>query len=382
MRVFSSIKGSDINPAAAASNGARLLKDFLTYAEHKNLDSHPISALSDTDPTFEREVLQELERRGIKIVPQIGVCEYRIDLGVLDDGSPGKFICGIECDGVAYHDSQTARDRDRLRQQVLEGRGWEIHRVWSTDWFKDRAGQIDRLLGLIEQSRKNAQKEFQEEKTRIDLEKARAEQDLQNILVDISDSELTGLFNNLENKVYVRPVAVPYQFANDDPVFSHQYLLNAPMTNVARALLAVVDVEAPLHIKDLTARVAAMWGQKSGSNISYRIREVAVALHEHKRLEMRGDFIWKPGGEFTIRSRRETNITTERIAPEEIREVLLQILRAAAGFTRQALVNEVRAVFGFSRTGSGLQQTIDSIIENMLAEGLIGEGSLGIALRN
>ena len=77
-------------------------------------------------------------------------------LGVLDSAAPGRFICGIECDGVAYHSSETARDRDRLRHEVLEARGWEIHRIWSTDWFKDRAGQIDRLVQAIERSKGEA----------------------------------------------------------------------------------------------------------------------------------------------------------------------------------------------------------------------------------
>lgn len=169
MRVFSSIRGDEINPAATASNGARLLKEFLTYAEHKRLDSPMISAMNDTESLFEREVLQELSNRGLNVIPQVGVCGYRIDLGVLDNESPGRFVCGIECDGVAYHSSQTARDRDRLRQQVLEGRGWDIHRIWSTDWFKDRAGQIERILNLIEESRQNAKKEYEEQKERREL---------------------------------------------------------------------------------------------------------------------------------------------------------------------------------------------------------------------
>ena len=79
-------------------------------------------------------------------MPQVGVAGYRIDLGVVDADAPGRFVCGIECDGVAYHSSETARDRDRLRQQVLEARGWTLLRVWSTDWFKDRAGQVDRIV--------------------------------------------------------------------------------------------------------------------------------------------------------------------------------------------------------------------------------------------
>jgi very-short-patch-repair endonuclease len=98
-------------------------------------------------------VLRELTAHGLTVVPQVGAAGYRIDLGVLDDAEPGRFLCGIECDGVAYHASETARDRDRLRQQVLEARGWTIHRVWSTDWFKDRPGQVERLLRLVAETR-------------------------------------------------------------------------------------------------------------------------------------------------------------------------------------------------------------------------------------
>lgn len=381
MRVFSSIRSDEINPAATSSNGARLLKEFLTYAEHKRLDSPLISALNDTESPFEREVLQELTARGLNVVPQVGVCGYRIDLGVLDIESPGRFVCGIECDGVAYHSSQTARDRDRLRQQVLEGRGWDIHRVWSTDWFKDRNGQIERLVNLIEQSRQNAKREYEEAKERIEQEKLETSKQVNDFLGEISDDEFGGLLANFERKTYVRPVAAPYQLAVDTPIYAGQQLMEAPTANVANAILSVLEVEAPLHFKDLATRVAAIWGQRTGNNITTKIKEITFALQEHKRLEIRGEFIWKPDEEFLVRSRKGTNIPAERIAREEVQEAILQVLRAGQGFTRQELVNEARGVFGFSRTGPALQQTIDSAIESLLLKGLIGEGSLGIALR-
>jgi len=56
---------------------------------------------------------------------------------------------GIECDGEAYHSAFTARDRDRLRQQILEGLGWKIHRIWSRDWIQNREGEIQRVLAVI-----------------------------------------------------------------------------------------------------------------------------------------------------------------------------------------------------------------------------------------
>ena len=382
MRVFSSIHADEINPAATASNGARLLKDFLTYAEHKRLDSPLVSALAETESPFEREVLQELTTRGLNVVPQVGVCGYRIDLGVLDsEDAPGRFVCGIECDGLSYHSSQTARDRDRLRQQVLEGRGWDIHRVWSTDWFKDRAGQIGRLLKLVEQSRETAKKDYEEEKERREQEKAETSKQLSSFLGDVSDGEVNGIFNNLERKTYVRPVAENYQFADDAPVYAGQPLLNAPTGTVAGAILEVLETESPVHIKDLTQRVAAKWGQKTGSNILTRVGQIVDALREHGRLKTRGEFVWKTSGDFRVRSRKDTNIPAERIAPEEIGEAILQVLRAGGGFTRQELINEARAVFGFSRTGPALQQAIDRAIDSLLAKDLIGEGSLGIALR-
>ena len=381
MRVFSSIHSDEINPAATTSNGARLLKDFLTYAEHKRLDSPLISALSETESPFEREVLQELTKRDLNVVPQVGVCGYRIDLGVLDVESPGRFVCGIECDGVAYHSSQTARDRDRLRQQVLEGRGWEIHRVWSTDWFKDRKGQIERLLNLIEQSKQAAKKEYEETKERLEQEKLETKKQIDDFLGDISDNKFNESFDILEKKTYLRPAATTYQSANDHPVYIGQQLVDAPTATIAQAILSVIETEAPLHLKDLTTRVAAMWGQRTGNNIVARIAQIASALQEHKKLEIRGEFLYQPNAKFLVRSRKATNIPAERIAPEEVQEAILQVLRAGQGFTRQELVNEARGVFGFSRTGPALQQVIDSAIEKLLAKGLIGEGSLGIAIK-
>lgn len=205
---------------------------------------------------------------------------------------------------------------------------------------------------------------------------------MRDFLGEVSDNEVDGLFNNLESRTYVRPIVEQYRMTVTAQVFANQYLVDAPMATVAQAILTVVEMEAPLHIKDLTSRVAGMWGQRSGNNIMSRIEQVCQALEQHKRLDTRGEFIWKSDGAFSIRSRKDIGIPIERIAPEEIQEAILQVLRAGQGFTRQELVNEARAVFGFSRTGQALQQVLNAAIENLLASGLIGEGSLGISLRN
>ncbi len=58
-------------------------------------------------------------------------------------------MLAIECDGATYHSALWARERDRLRQEVLEGLGWRIHRIWSTDWFYRRDQQMRKLKAAV-----------------------------------------------------------------------------------------------------------------------------------------------------------------------------------------------------------------------------------------
>ena len=81
----------------------------------------------------------------VEVRTQIGVSGFRVDLGVVHPDYAGNYLAGIECDGARYHSSATARDRDKVRQAVLEDLGWTILRVWSTDWFRNPLDVADRL---------------------------------------------------------------------------------------------------------------------------------------------------------------------------------------------------------------------------------------------
>jgi very-short-patch-repair endonuclease len=102
-------------------------------------------------------VAAALGRRGWQVHTQIGASSFRVDLGVVHPDFAGRYLAGIECDGATYHRSATARDRDKLREQVLRGLGWEIVRIWSTDWWVNPGGTLEhvhaRLSGLLDQDR-------------------------------------------------------------------------------------------------------------------------------------------------------------------------------------------------------------------------------------
>ena len=94
---------------------------------------------------FELSVKRGLDSRGIPYTPQYGVCGYRIDFACAHPDEPGRMVLAVEADGASYHSIPTTRDRDRLRQQVLESKGWRFHRIWSTAWFRDRQAELDKV---------------------------------------------------------------------------------------------------------------------------------------------------------------------------------------------------------------------------------------------
>jgi superfamily I DNA and/or RNA helicase len=146
---FSSMKGTDIVAEEDGNPGAYMLKQWLEYSRTGVLHAGTRTE-REPDSDFEVHVIEQLKSLGCIPVPQVGVAGYFIDIGVKHPDWPHGFILGVECDGAAYHSSKSARDRDRLRQEVLEGLGWHFHRIWSTDWFSNPQGEVEKLRKVVE----------------------------------------------------------------------------------------------------------------------------------------------------------------------------------------------------------------------------------------
>lgn len=128
-----------------------MLKKYLDYARTGFV---PVTTVEEEDAEpeseFERRFLERLRARDYEAVPQVGVKGYRLDIGIRHPDKPGRFILGVECDGATDNSANGARDRDRLRQTVLKRLGWQIHRVWSTDWFRNPDAEFEALLRRVE----------------------------------------------------------------------------------------------------------------------------------------------------------------------------------------------------------------------------------------
>ena len=151
MLVFSTLSPDHIDLSRTQARAVADLKHFLQYAERgpAALGAQIHGSIGDLESPFEVAVARALEDKGWEVHPQVGVSRYRIDLGVVHPDARGTYLAGVECDGAMYHSSAFARERDKIRQAVLEGLGWTLFRIWSTDWWTHKATALETLHGSL-----------------------------------------------------------------------------------------------------------------------------------------------------------------------------------------------------------------------------------------
>lgn len=129
-------------------NSGQDIEPFLNELGDVDLSSHE---LSNFDSPFETEVFEALKKRIVspyELRNQVRVGSFSIDLAIYDTAE-SKYVLGIECDGAMYHSTKEAVDHDYYRQEYLESRGWNIHRIWSTNWWQNASQEIQKVLAQI-----------------------------------------------------------------------------------------------------------------------------------------------------------------------------------------------------------------------------------------
>lgn len=237
MHIFSSMRSSDILVSGSSKRGVQSLRAFLEYCETGHLHS-ALQTGKEPDSDFEIAVARALLNHGYECEPQVGVAGYYLDLAVRDPDRPGRYMMGIECDGASYHSAKSARDRDRLRQEILESLGWRIRRVWSTDWFKNPEAQLQPILNELTELKAEAQSELSHDTV------AEPEELLELDTVDASEiiqefEEGANVDSQVDDDVSLRSKLVQF----DQNVIRGEF----PETNEQNRLLRPAMLEALLH---------------------------------------------------------------------------------------------------------------------------------------
>jgi len=333
--------------------------------------------LGGADSPFEDDVAGEIRALGYEVVSQVGCSGFRIDIGVVDPAEPGRFLLGVECDGATYHSAATARDRDRLRQQILEKLGWRIHRIWSPDWVTRREGEIRRLRQAIEDARCNDGHDAELEALISNEEDSYVQQqapDVERVAVAHPDADAT-----LPGTVPYEVCEVGVSYENGDEFHYPQY-----REQQSEILIEIVSKEGPIHIELATKRVIAAWDlTRAGVRIIDAMAEAVRLCERMSLLEKRGDFLWPIGlNDMPVRvpvsDLKETYRDVAHIPPEEIQACMLLIIRHAVGIGVDSLIKETANIFGFNRTGNRIRDRLLKECEALQRKGTVTnvDGSL------
>ncbi|RAJ88243.1 AAA domain-containing protein [Chitinophaga dinghuensis] len=351
--VFTNITSDDIDVNRTKSYGIHALKNFLYYAQHGRLN-HTTETGMPADSPFEENVAAMLTAKGYQVRKQVGAKGFYIDLAVVDPDYPGRYLLGIECDGAAYHSARSARDRDRLRQQVLEAMGWRIHRIWSTDWFHHPGVELERLVEAIESA-----KTYQ---AAADKDAAIVQEDLEmERTIVAAPKEISQLYRTAELPEDIR----------------QQELHQASMGQLCSWIQQVVEVESPVHFDELARRMVEAAGI---TRVGPRIREVLRHAVRHadagKRIKIKGQFLWHtdlPSPE--VRDRSELPSAARKvnyIAVEEMGVALEKVVKDAVAIQPEAAVPFIARMFGFSRVTEDMKteilKAIDTNVENNVVQ--------------
>ncbi len=367
VKLVSSILPSDIDPTHP-NRGVHLLRSYMEYARQEG-SRESLYTRADThlnvEPKmqFETTVYEALTAHGLIVHKRVGRSDYRVDLAVVDPERPDHYLLGIESDGLTYHSAKTARDRDRLRQQVLKDLGWEIHRVWSHDWIVNPGAQVQKILDAVSrvrQSQEPAKDPPTDKRLATDMQN---EPDLQNDSAKGATSRTPVVLPLPKGVAVYSYIQLPRQ---GDPA---QFYVSSPNI-IAQLLIQLVNQEGPIHTRTACRRIAACWGiSRIGSNIESNIRRVAKQLASKNIIKMREDFLW-PSNLAVVIVRQPPSgkppRSIQEITIEEIAQAACLCLQNAFSLTRDDLIVQTAHLLGYDRTGEKVKKRIQIAIDRLI----------------
>ena len=358
--VFSSITGDDIDLSRSKGRGVAALKMCLSFAQTGRLGIAEETG-RDPDSVFEEQVAARLTALGHDVKTQIGTAGFFIDLAVADPDKPGRFVLGIECDGAQYHSSRSARDRDRLRQNVLEAHGWVLHRIWSTDWFLRPEEETTKVVKAIEA----AKAQWREMDERADDSvsavpirfSSHEEADAEVVVAEVgTEREATTRYE--EAKLSVRRQVEPHE---------------TPLPEMMKHVVQVVTAEGPIHESEIVVRIRSAWGLARAGNRIRDAVQAAIKAAKRKGEISGGPFYLVPGQQVIVRSRGEVDSNTLRrpeiLPPEEVKVAIAQVVEENFGAERDQLAQAVARLFGFGATSAQLREVVESALTDLLESG-------------
>lgn len=377
MDVFANFQADELKVTESSPFGVRALHAFLKYAETGELPTHEMTD-REPDSPFEWEVMRAIQDLGYEVQPQVGSQGLFIDLAVRDPEAPGRFLLAVECDGASYHSSAVARDRDRLRQSVLEGLGWRFHRIWSTEWFRNAAAETERLKEALEAASRHQKALEAQSRGAVGgvaptwgseplVDEAPGEEAASGIAREAALEPSTGI-----------PAYAPVDASRIGLSAADSQFEEIPADRLQRAILTVIEGEGPIHRKMLLARLTEAAGlQRAGARIQRRVDSECRSMAKKGLLNQGQDTLDVVSrGALALRDWSVLPASQRKFAlvPEvELENAILQTLRDGVSVGSEDAMSATINQLGFKRLTGPIRQRLEALISRLMDEEKVQE---------
>ena len=365
--IVTSMRSYELHGVNPHNRGAIALKNYIEYAERGAiLSADPAIHIEAETNDFEDCVREALRERGLVVDEQVGASRFRIDLAIRDRRDVSRYVLGIECDGATYHGSRSARDRDLLRQQILEKMGWKLHRVWSTEWFHEPEKALASILRSLEQAEVSPVEQLVEapsDPVKTELDHGRHIKRSAQV-----SSAITRRYSS--GTAYTK-------YRSDAREGDRNLLLrNGYVRLLATDIAEIVATETPIHEELLIERLKELHGvERAGSRVQENIFEAVNIAILKKQIERRGrsGFLWKAMSALTTFRTPGDGVKRpiEWIAAEEIELAILHLVEDQFGVARDYVPLAVARIFGIERLRGEGADIIRGIADDLVERGLL-----------
>lgn len=348
--LVSSLHYYDIDLSRSGAVGVRLVREYLEYAEKGTLEAQveEKNALERQDSDLIKEVGEFLRENGFTTEEKVGRSASRIELAVKQPLTE-DYLLAIESDGFPYRQLTSTRDRDRLRQEVLERMGWKYYRLWSADWFRNKTTEKKRLLDFAKETLSESEAALAGERTK-------------------KKSAASGKEVNFEVASKGKAFSFPtYEIADHWQVYIKKH-------DIWAVIKTIVQKESPISEEWLLKRIVQLFGKDKVTAAVKDAYEEIMTDCESKGILRRDGFLYKedaeipmlrvPAGEDTIRD-------VKYIALEELANGLERIVKDNVSVDRFGLFRFLVQRLGFARTSEAMISRLNealSLLQNVVQE--------------
>ncbi|MES2829759.1 MAG: DUF3320 domain-containing protein [Bacteroidota bacterium] len=393
MMVFSTLKADQIDLNRSRSEGMAGLKAFLAYAEKGKIALPGRTAnTADWEPEFENLIAAEVRKHGHEVHTQIGCSAYKIDLAIVNPENKSEYILGILCDGKGYVAAKTSKDREIVQLDVLTALGWNIHKIWSTEWWEKPEAVIAGILKAISEAKTTPVIAHGNtpayDNTPAIAHPTNPAYGTAPVIAHGSTPVIARNEETKQSSIPFTPTPNPTTI-HQNPSFPYEitsleittatpseFINPVNRGKIKAQLCNIVQTEAPISKNLLHKRLLNAWGiSRMGGRASKYLDDLITNMELQQTENLKRTFYWKSSQgsanykDFRISAAESPKREAEDLPPEEVANAIHQVLRNQISLSKQDLMRETARYFGYTKLGILVETYLSQGIEFAIAKG-------------